>query len=237
MPSFILKDAPNAYVYRPLKKGDFGWDVYALQTGLREAGYDIGSFGADGWFGTDVQIAVKEFQSGRGLDADGIAGIITQTYIIKTLAPEATAKYRLPRNALKGQIEKESGNQLGNHSGEYSDGSLDIGVTQRNTRYHSYEDGFDVGDSIEYLAAYIRERFDKYNDPSCVQRLKDRGLPATDPRRKWELAQGAWNRPAYANYLAGRPMSESLKPTAAQVEWLEGYIDRVSSYITTWPSN
>lgn len=237
MPSFILPDAPNAYRYRPLKKGDFGWDVYALQTGLREAGYDIGASGADGWFGADVDESVKAFQQAHSLGVDGIAGILTQTYIVKVLAPLATAKYKLPRNALKGQIEKESGNQIGNHSLEYSDGSFDIGVTQRNTRYHTFEDGFDVGDSIEYLAAYIRERFDKYCEPSCKERLAARGLPATDWRRKWELAQGAWNRPAYANYLAGRPMSESLKPTAAQVDWLEGYIDRVTSYITTWPSN
>ena len=237
MPSFLLKDAPAAYVYRPLKKDDFGWDVYALQTGLREAGYGIGASGADGWFGADVHESVKAFQQAHGLAVDGIAGIVTQTYIVKTLAPVATAKYKLPRNALKGQIEKESGNQLGNHSGEYSDGSYDIGVTQRNTRYHTYDDGFDVGDSIEYLAAYIRERFDKYRDPSNAERLRARGLPQTDPRRKWELAQGAWNRPAYANYLAGRPMSESLKPSASQVEWLEGYIDRVTSYVTTWPSN
>jgi len=237
MPSFLLPDAPNAYRYRPLKNGDFGWDVYALQTGLREAGYSIGAAGADGWFGADVDEAVKAFQQARGLEVDGIAGILTQTHIVKTLAPDATAKYKLPRNALKGQIEKESGNQLGNHSGEYGDGSYDIGVTQRNTRYHTYEDGFDVGDSIEYLAAYIRGRFDKYSEPACAQRLKDRGLPQTDPRRKWELAQGAWNRPAYANYLAGRPMSESLKPTSAQVDWLEGYIDRVTTYVTSWPSN
>ncbi len=237
MPSFILPDAPGAYVYRPLKKDDHGWDVYALQTGLREAGYNVGSSGADGWFGADVTTAVKAFQADRGLEVDGIAGILTQTYIIKVLAPLATAENRLPRNALKGQIEKESGNQLGNHSVEYSDGSFDVGVTQRNTKYHSYEDGFDVANSIDYLARHIRERFDAYSDPSCIERLRARGLPLTFSRRKWELAMGSWNRPAYANYLAGRPMSESLKPTASQLEWLEGYIDRVTCYITTYPTS
>lgn len=237
MPSFILIDAPDAYEYRPLKQGDQGWDVYALQTGLVEVGHGVGSSGTDGYFGADVDAAVKEFQAEHNLDVDGIAGIVTQTYVVKVLAPIATAAYRLPRNALKGQIEKESGNQLGNHSVTYSDGSLDIGVTQRNTRYHSYEDGFDVADSIDYLAKTIRGHFDAFSEPSCADRLRARGLPQTDPRRKWELAMGAWNRPAYASYLAGRPMSESLKPTQANIDWLEAYIDRVTVYITKYPTN
>lgn len=237
MPSFILPDAPGAYKYRPLKKGDQGWDAYALQTGLAECGYGIGASGADGFLGADSDSAIRAFQAEHGLVEDGIAGVITQTYVIKTLAPLATAAHSLPRNALKGQIEKESGNWLGNHSVTYSDGSLDIGVTQRNTRYSSYDDGFDVADSIDYLARTIRGHFDAFSDPSCAERLRARGLPQTDPRRRWELAMGAWNRPAYASYLAGRPMGESLKPTQTQIDWLEAYIARVTVYITKYPTN
>ena len=78
--------------YVTLRKGDEGPDVVTLQQALAELGYLTGA--ADGNFGTGTQTAVKKFQQDRGLDADGIAGKMTQEALFKeatvTPIPDAT---------------------------------------------------------------------------------------------------------------------------------------------------
>ena len=69
--------APQAPVtYHTLRKGDQGPEVVTLQAALVELGYLNGA--TDGNFGTGTQTAVKRFQEENGLDADGIAGRMTQ---------------------------------------------------------------------------------------------------------------------------------------------------------------
>ena len=81
-----------AKTYITLRKGDEGPDVVTLQQALAELGYLSGA--ADGNFGTGTQTAVKKFQQDRGLDADGIAGKMTQEALFKessvTPIPDAT---------------------------------------------------------------------------------------------------------------------------------------------------
>lgn len=67
--------APQVHV---LAKGDEGSKVKTLQENLIKLGYDLGSYGADGDFGSATQKAVKKFQKDRGLTQDGIVG--PQTY-------------------------------------------------------------------------------------------------------------------------------------------------------------
>lgn len=57
-----------------LKKGSKGEYVTLLQTKLKNKGYDLGSYGVDGDFGTATEKAVKAFQKDNGLTADGIVG-------------------------------------------------------------------------------------------------------------------------------------------------------------------
>ena len=52
-----------------------------LTQALAELGYLSGA--ADGNFGTGTQTAVKKFQEAKGLDADGIAGKMTQEALFK----------------------------------------------------------------------------------------------------------------------------------------------------------
>ena len=49
-----------------------GGDVYALQSALKERGYDPGQL--DGIYGKKTERAVKRFQKDKGLKVDGIAG-------------------------------------------------------------------------------------------------------------------------------------------------------------------
>lgn len=60
-----------------IRKGSQGADVKYLQEQLIKAGFDLGSYGADGKFGAKTEAAVKAFQSMHGLKADGIVGPMT----------------------------------------------------------------------------------------------------------------------------------------------------------------
>lgn len=58
----------------PLMQGE---DVRQVQQALINAGFDVGTKGADGQYGPATQTAVKRFQQARGLLVDGVVGAIT----------------------------------------------------------------------------------------------------------------------------------------------------------------
>ena len=57
-----------------LTKGSSGSEVKKMQQALIDSGYDVGSTGADGKFGSNTLAAVKKYQKDNGLTVDGIAG-------------------------------------------------------------------------------------------------------------------------------------------------------------------
>lgn len=61
-------------VFPQLSKGDKGDRVRVMQELLRGKGYDLGTYGADGDFGTMTHRRVVAFQVANGLAADGIVG-------------------------------------------------------------------------------------------------------------------------------------------------------------------
>lgn len=75
--------------YNDLSYGSRGDEVKKLQQSLVNAGYDVGSAGADGIFGDDTLNAVKKYQTDKGLDVDGIAGNNTLTSLYGASAPES----------------------------------------------------------------------------------------------------------------------------------------------------
>ena len=60
--------------YTTLRNGSTGSDVKKLQQALIDAGYDVGSSGADGIYGAKTKAAVTAYQKANGLSVDGIAG-------------------------------------------------------------------------------------------------------------------------------------------------------------------
>lgn len=60
-----------------------GSDVVHCQRILRELGYDIGSYGIDGKYGSATETAVKKFQNEHGLVVDGIVGVKTWAMLEK----------------------------------------------------------------------------------------------------------------------------------------------------------
>lgn len=60
--------------YTMLSNGSRGDEVKKLQTSLINAGYNVGTAGADGIYGSNTAAAVKAYQKANGLSVDGIAG-------------------------------------------------------------------------------------------------------------------------------------------------------------------
>lgn len=216
---------PTYFVYRtlrlatPLLKGE---DVFAMQTALTACGLDTGEH--DGILGKQTAAAIRQAQVNFGLLVDGLAGGRTQEALAREALRAPASKYEVPSSAMRGQIEHESSFRLGNYSAQRANGSYDAGVTQRNTEHTPPPQGFDVGMSLEALAKDIRKHFDLF-----------KGLPL---RRRWALAQGAWNAPAFACYIAREEGAEYVTagmtkaPTTAQRTTLEEYIADVSVYLS-----
>lgn len=81
--------------YRPmLQNGDHNSYVKQAQTLLVKHGYNVGSAGADGWFGNGTLTAVKAFQKDKGLTIDGIIGPATWAALEKE--PEKVSEPETP---------------------------------------------------------------------------------------------------------------------------------------------
>lgn len=219
----MFTKVPSYGPYRTLELRDpymKGEDVYALQTAL--GGFDAGA--ADGVLGPRTSRAIIRAQTSFGLTIDGKAGGLTQRALAMGIAESMTAEYRLPRGALRGQLEHESGFRLGNYSAPRPDGSFDAGVAQRNSQFTPPAEGFDVPDSIDRLAGHTLDFFDRFD-----------GI--RDKRRRWALAMGAWNAPAFASYLAREAgaarvaLNTTRKPSATQRETFEAYVAHVTTYL------
>lgn len=70
-------------VFPRLSKGSKGDKVRVLQELLLGRGYDLGTYGADGDFGTTTHRRVVSFQTTQGLSADGIVGDATWKKLLR----------------------------------------------------------------------------------------------------------------------------------------------------------
>jgi peptidoglycan hydrolase-like protein with peptidoglycan-binding domain len=67
----------------PLKPGDTGAQVTALQRALAQLGYTVGT--VDGDYGTATKTAVEQFQTASKLTPDGLFGTATRAAVIAAL--------------------------------------------------------------------------------------------------------------------------------------------------------
>jgi hypothetical protein len=198
-----------------------GEDVFALQTALDELNFEIGT--PDGIFGSQTNTAVREAQRAFRIVVDGKAGGATQKELTLELASRAVPLVNIPFVAFKGQLELESGFRVGIYSPQRPDGTYDAGVAQRNTQFTPPKDGFDPKKSIIALGKVVNKHY-----------LLFEGLPA---RRRWALAQGAWNAPAFACYIAKEEgatqvtSSMTAKPNAEARQVFETYVANASVYL------
>ncbi len=188
--------------------------MYALQLALEWADANPGA--ADGYLGPNTDDAIHRAQSALGLVVDGLAGGATQAGLAREIIHAARKQHSLPSGLTRGQVEHESGFRLGNYSPARDDGSFDAGVTQRNSAHHSLESAFDPVTSIYLLAKNTKAAYDRYVD-------------VEDEHRRWSLAAGNWNAPAYANYYAGVQPWAVPGPTAAAA--FAAYLESATAYL------
>jgi peptidoglycan hydrolase-like protein with peptidoglycan-binding domain len=198
-----------------------GEDVYALQTALIECGFNCGT--PDGILGPMTASAISAAQKTYRLTVDGKAGGATQSALALRIAHAVALELKIPYECFQGQLETESGYRLGAYSPVRLDGTYDAGVAQRNTKYTSPQSGFDAKASIGALGDTIRKHYDLFAG------LVD--------HRRWALAQGAWNAPAFACYLARQEgatkvtASMTLQPDADQLKKFKEYVASASAYL------
>lgn len=209
----------NLQLTTPMQVGE---DVFALQTALAELDFEVGAH--DGELGPKTSAAIKASQKKFFLVVDGQAGGNTQRALSLGLAEKVAIQQKVPYDCFRGQLELESGYRLGNYSPQRSDGTYDAGVTQRNTKFVKPVLGFDCRDSILALGVVIRTHYDLFA-----------GITPVD--RRWGLAQGAWNAPAFACYLAREEGATkvtagmTLKPSVEARKTFEAYVANASTYL------
>jgi len=221
----VFSTIPTYSPYRALRlltPNMQGEDVFALQTALNPLLVD--PIVADGWFGGRTKTALQLVQRKVGATDDGVCGPQTWRAVAVAHANRFSVAYRLPADLLYGQLAHESSFLGGNYSAARPDGSYDAGVAQRNTAHTPAKDGFNHPGSIGKLADQVRDFYDLF-------------AGVADTRRRWVLAQGSWNAPAFACWYAKREgatkvtTGQTAKPSVRSAELFAAYMVDVSAYL------
>jgi hypothetical protein len=199
-----------------------GEHVYALQHAINAvARTDLTT---DGVLGPRTAGGIVAAQNVVDVEMDGKAGVVTQRALALRIARERVRQSNaVPVPLLKGQLQHESSFLLGNYSPARMDGSYDAGVAQVNTAHQRPEDAFNPVWAIGRLVSNTLEAYLRFQDRTLY-----RGDDHSEARR-WELAAGAWNAPAFANYLAG--VKPWAVPSAAALDLFENYMSSVTIYL------
>lgn len=220
-----LPSEPNKTTPPQLVKGDEGWPVYGLQTGLDALGY---SLAFDGDFGPATDDAVRKFQKDNYLGSDGVAGHNTQARIISLLDVKTHLRHpKLPAGLLRGFAETESGNNLGAVNWSVS-GGVDCGIVQVRCYGPPYvmdelRSAYNPYVSFERIAVTFQGRV-----------MSLRGMPYAS-KQSLHFAQRcaalAWNWPYAAEQYA---MHGRLPNPTKQAEWAKGIKFPDGIAVKTW---
>lgn len=93
-------DKATTSVYPTLQKGAEGDAVVTLQQRLMNHGIQLRKYGADGDFGNETLIAVKQFQGLNGLKVDGIVGAATWSALLQNEDVDTPVEYTVSIHGL-----------------------------------------------------------------------------------------------------------------------------------------
>lgn len=94
---------------RLLKRGMTGADVKAMQELLMQLGYALPKYGADGFFGTETEAAVKAFQKAEELEVDGKYGDQTHAALMDAVADDDEGRKDEPDSEPHPEVPKPAG--------------------------------------------------------------------------------------------------------------------------------
>ena len=178
-------------MYAPIKRGETGWRVFALQCVVPE-------IKQDGVFGSVTEMALKSRQKSLKLTADGIAGPKTQAALLRDKERAAhldSGLSRLPIGVLTGFADAEGANLLAATNWSVS-GGVDCGCVQWRISgppfsQQKMRDAFDAVKSFLYAGDILLVRMDDFR----------RRRPSLSERRLLEVAVLAHNWPAGADQI------------------------------------
>lgn len=212
----VFATPPSKTIYE-FKKGDpDGVGVAALQVAINETGYTP-ALVVDGNFGDATDVAVKAYQASKGLVADGVAGLKTQTKLADGFGRVAKSQYGLPSGLIYGLVEAEAGFRIAAVNWSQP-GGVDCGYVQRRVygppwKEAEVEAAFSSEHQISMFAEDVKERFLKYSDKSRYQAVQTKPNPT---EYAWRLACLYHNWPYAADRLA---KGFQLSATAPNDPW------------------
>lgn len=214
--------------------------VYALQLSLYQINSNLGVNFADGYFGERTELAVKNYQSRRGLTPDGVAGQATQKRIIIGWKNTAESQVSVKEGLLDGFCESEGGWLLAPVNWSVY-GGVDVGAVQ-NRVYdlsgaiqsewtliggvptdsllqrvvfdpNKVQAALDAQLAVTTLGADLTHRHDTYyNDRNRIY-----SYTRSNDRRSWEMASLYHNWPYAATLIAkGGQLSDKDAPWIPQ---------------------
>ncbi len=207
-----------------IKPGDRGIAVWALQRALNVVNTDVV---ADGIFGDGTRASVKTAQLKANLTADGIAGPITQRYLVARCC--GAADDALPGGLLDGFAQGEGGYYLAPVNWDTSDPEdhpnpgIDCGTFQRRVYQADYENdqviqtAFDCLVQARTLAASLTKLRGVYIGRTGTNDGYG-GMRAAE--KAWRLAALDHNFPAAAERLSTTPVHQLAASWTAPASWV-----------------
>ena len=142
--------------YPTLGRGSSGDSVKELQQALISAGYDVGSAGADGIYGSATEAAVRKYQQANGLDVDGIAGNNTLGMLYSTNSTTSTTQPTTDTTDNAAGSDTQTGDQA------------DKGFSYDDFTYDDFSYGdYEQSDTVKQAEAMLKEQ--EANKPGDYQ--------------------------------------------------------------------
>jgi peptidoglycan hydrolase-like protein with peptidoglycan-binding domain len=185
--------------------------VWSMQGALKADGVQLQ---VDGLFGKETDGAVFGWQMSRGLEPDGIFGPVSSRKLADRLIARSTTK--VPKGALEGQVDGESGRLWGAVNWSVP-GGVDCHLTQRRVYTVDYGDwdvehrAFSSVLQLSYSALGLRNSHDSYWSASNAVKTHERA---------WRLALLKHNYPSMADKIAQLGINGLSSYYTSQQNWV-----------------
>ena len=212
--------------YSTIKNGSSGNDVKTWQKYLKSQGYDIGSTGADGVFGSKTLAATKQYQKDNGLTVDGIVGKNTWGSMTSNTAKTTNTtkttnntKTTNTANNVTQAAKKAVTSGVSNALGSVSIAPNGVEQSVWNKATSSYSQSKEV-DNL------YKETQNAYNDAKEVLSQKEIIDQATKDKMNQELVFSD------AYYQAMDLMNSKLQElTDGKTKWTDKYEEAMNNYL------
>jgi peptidoglycan hydrolase-like protein with peptidoglycan-binding domain len=250
-----LPSAPPRYgswadVVAPIRRGEDGWRVFALQRGLQRLNYLLD---ADGDFGPLTEAIVKQFQSEFGTLADGVAGMRTQAKMLERCSTRVhRERPGVPDGLMRGFAEGEGANVLAATNWTVP-GGVDCGCMQ----WRVYGPPYDIDDlrsrfdplgAMNDTAVVFLQRVEQFRNGRWVAGREDRAKRCAVMAHNWPVgaasiaATGTCSSPSSpCTWVAAGTKFPDGTPVRTRWEWCQFYAmggahgeGSITRYVTDW---